>query len=64
MNKIVRFINQGLEYLFIAYGEDFGDGCYRFDNRLSDSFDDGRRMTRPSVLDWLNSKVQYFVTKY
>ena len=44
MNKLVRFINQGIHDFFIAGGEDFGDSSHQFKNRLSDSFVDGKLM--------------------
>ena len=42
MSKLVRFVNQSIHNLFICYGEDFGDGCYQFENRLPDSLADGQ----------------------
>ena len=44
MSKLVRFINQGIHDFFITGGEDFGDGCHQFENRLPDSFTDGQLM--------------------
>ena len=45
MSKLVRFINQSLHDFFITGGEDFGDGCNKFKDRLPDSFADGQLMT-------------------
>ena len=44
MSKLIRFVNQCLHDFFIAGGEDLGDGCNQFENRLPDSFADGQLM--------------------
>ena len=45
MGKLIRFINQGIKHFFIADGENLGDGCNEFKNRLPDSFADSQFVT-------------------
>ena len=44
MSKLIRIVNQGIHDFFICNGEDLGDGCNQFENRLPDSFTDGQFM--------------------
>ena len=42
MSKLIRFINQSIKHFFIIDGENLGDGCNEFKNRLPDSFTNGQ----------------------
>lgn len=50
MDKLIRFIDQGIKHFLIIDGEHFGDGCNEFKNRLPDSFADSQFVTVPGHL--------------
>ena len=45
MCKLIRFINQGIQDIFIIDGEDLGNGCDQFENRLPYSLCDSQFVT-------------------
>ena len=45
MCKFIRFVNQGIQDIFIIDGEDLGNGCDQFENRLPDSLCDSQFAT-------------------
>ena len=56
MGKLIRFINQGIKHFFIVDGENLGDGCHEFKNRLPDSFADCQFV---AVLSHLSEEFAY-----